>query len=163
MPAKQLREHKDQLTTWNELKDKIRKLFVARTYKQDLYVKLNSLQQNHLTLEQYIQELERLYMACDCKDEKEQKMAKFLFGLFTLIVNHVELHQYSFDKICSLTSKVERQQKEAKGKNVRYSSKKVETPKQEPSKVYEKVIVEEVSNLYNSYFRATSHEGKNMF
>lgn len=77
-------------------------------------------------------------MACDCKDEEEQKMVKFLFGLSTPIANHVELQQYysfSFDELCSLASNVERQQKEVKGKSIRRCSGKrathtIVTPKQ---------------------------------
>ncbi|KMS95930.1 hypothetical protein BVRB_003660 [Beta vulgaris subsp. vulgaris] len=69
-------------------------------------------------------------MACDCKDEDEQKSAKFLIGLNTPIANLVELQVYhSFDELCQLATKVERQQKEAKGKSTRFSF----TPKTETS------------------------------
>lgn len=61
-------------------------------------------------------------MACDCKDEDEQKSAKFLIRLNTPVANLVEFQVYhSFDELCSLASKVERQQKEAKCKSFRSS------------------------------------------
>ncbi|XP_048494585.1 uncharacterized protein LOC125494807 [Beta vulgaris subsp. vulgaris] len=121
MQVRREREGKESISTWSDLKLKLKKRFVPRTYKQDLFVKFNSLQQNQLTVAQYVQEFERLSMACDCKDEDEQKSAKFLIGLNTPIANLVELQVYhSFDELCQLATKVERQQKEAKGKSTRF-------------------------------------------
>lgn len=114
------RLNKAEISTWTALKTKMRKRFVPRTYKQDLYMKLNSLEQNHLSVEQYIKEFERLSLACECKDEDEQKAAKFLIGLKNAIANQVELqHFYSFDEACQLAIKVERQLAEAKAKTPR--------------------------------------------
>uniref|UniRef100_A0A803MLT1 Retrotransposon gag domain-containing protein n=1 Tax=Chenopodium quinoa TaxID=63459 RepID=A0A803MLT1_CHEQI len=75
------RDGKAQLTTWTELKQKKKKKFVPRLHKQDLFSMLNSLQQGYITIDNYIKEFEKLYIACDCKDEEEQKIAKFVLGL----------------------------------------------------------------------------------
>lgn len=77
----------------------------------------------------YVIEFEKLYLVCGCKEE-EQKMAKFLFGMNKPIANLAELQTYNtFDELCQLTSKVERQQNEAKGRSSRLSF----TPKTETS------------------------------
>lgn len=60
-------------------------------------------------MEAYISEFERLWLACDCKDEDERKSTKFLIGLKKKIVDFVELHPYdTLDDLCLLAKKVER-------------------------------------------------------
>ena len=44
-----------------------------------------------MSVAEYIKEFERLSLACDCKDEDEQKMSKFVMGLYQPISNQVEL------------------------------------------------------------------------
>ncbi|KAL2934782.1 RNA-binding protein 4 [Bienertia sinuspersici] len=86
------------------------KKFVPRTYKQQLYNQLTLLQQGSMTVEQYRSEFERLYLACGCHEEEEQKISRFLFGLNKYLANKVELHPYtSFDYVCTLAYKVEKQ------------------------------------------------------
>lgn len=46
-----------------------------------------------------MQAFERLSMACDCKDEDEQKSVKFLIGLNTPTANQVELQAYNFKQV----------------------------------------------------------------
>ncbi|XP_021727437.1 uncharacterized protein LOC110694575 [Chenopodium quinoa] len=106
------REGKPQLSTWTDLKTKMKKRFVPRSYKQDLYLKLNSLTQGYMSVANYTKEFERLYIACDCKDEEEQKIAKFVIGLNTSLRNQVEvLPLTTFDDVCMIACKLEKQKK----------------------------------------------------
>ncbi|KAL2925688.1 Maintenance of telomere capping protein 6, partial [Bienertia sinuspersici] len=76
--------------------------------------------QNSLSVAQYIKEFERLSIACDCKDEEEKRMPRFVMGLNIPIRNLVELQQYnSLDEVTNLACKVERQQIEAKARGFR--------------------------------------------
>lgn len=62
--------------------------------------------------EKYIKEFERLYIACDCRDQEEQKIAKFVLGLTKNLRNFVELQPLTtFDEVCSLACKMEKQHK----------------------------------------------------
>lgn len=81
------------------------------TYKQQLYIDLNSLEQKYDTVQQYTREFDKLYMACGCKDDEEQKIAKYILGLHPKIRDKVELQSFStYDECCLLASKIERQQ-----------------------------------------------------
>lgn len=129
------REGKSEIETWTDLKAKMKKRFVPRTYRHELFLKLNSLQQGYMGVEQYTKEFERLSLACDCHDSDDQKSAKFLLGLRKDIANQVELQPYySFDELCVLAKKVERQQQDSKSRGFKPSyTPKLEVPKQEGS------------------------------
>uniref|UniRef100_A0A803NCF2 Retrotransposon gag domain-containing protein n=1 Tax=Chenopodium quinoa TaxID=63459 RepID=A0A803NCF2_CHEQI len=99
------------------------KRFVPKSYKEKLFVKLNSLQQNSLSVELYITEFEKLYLACGCCKEEEQKCAKFLLGLARHIRFACEMSSYeTFDDLCLLAATVERQFNESKDSMVTASS-----------------------------------------
>lgn len=106
---------KPRIDTWSELKLIMTKRFVPRHYKQTLYNQLSSLRQNNKAVTAYIHEFNKLYLACNCNESDELKMARFLNGLNVEIKEKVELQQYfSFDELCSLATKVEAQGKAAK-------------------------------------------------
>ena len=85
---------------------------MPRTHKQDLFLKLNSLTQGSMSVEKYIKEFEHLYTACDCRDQEEQKIAKFMLGLSKNLRNYVELQPLTtFDEVYSFSCKLERQHK----------------------------------------------------
>uniref|UniRef100_A0A803NCF0 Retrotransposon gag domain-containing protein n=1 Tax=Chenopodium quinoa TaxID=63459 RepID=A0A803NCF0_CHEQI len=99
------------------------KRFVPKSYKQKLFVKLNSLQQNSLSVEQYITEFEKLYLACGCREEEDQKCANFFLGLARHIRFACEMSSYeTFDDLCLLAATVERQFNESKDSIVTASS-----------------------------------------
>uniref|UniRef100_A0A803LSU2 CCHC-type domain-containing protein n=1 Tax=Chenopodium quinoa TaxID=63459 RepID=A0A803LSU2_CHEQI len=125
MQAKRLQDNKQQLESWQALKVKMRKRFVPRSYRKTLYNNLNSIQQKSwTTIEQYLKEFENLYMACTCKEEDEQKISRFLMGLERQIRHKVELMSYTtFDDVCLLASKVEKQQEDIQGNSSRFDCK----------------------------------------
>lgn len=72
---------KPRIDTWYELKLIMTKRFVPRHYKQTLYNQLSSLRQNNKAVTAYIHEFNKLYLACNCNESDELKMARFLNGL----------------------------------------------------------------------------------
>lgn len=96
-----MKDGKEKIENWTSLRLKLRKRFVPKPYKQELYLRLNCFQQDHLSMAEYMIEFEKLYLACGCKLEEEQKMAKFLFGMNKPIANLVELQTYNtFGELC---------------------------------------------------------------
>ena len=86
---------KKELTTWTDCVPRWNKRFVPRTYKQELFI-----------MKAYFLEFQRLWLACDCKDDNELIFAKFLIGLKKKIADFVELHPYeTFDDLCLLAKK----------------------------------------------------------
>ncbi|KMT03924.1 hypothetical protein BVRB_8g187340 [Beta vulgaris subsp. vulgaris] len=111
--TRRAREEKPPIDCWSSLKTKMRKRFVPRTYRQELFVRLTALRQATMSVELYINEFERLHMACDMKEADEQKNARFLVGLNRSIANLLELQQYvTFDDVCILATKIECQLKD---------------------------------------------------
>ena len=79
------------------MKRVMKKRFVPDYYKQELYIRLQTLRQGSLSVEEYV---------------KEQTIARFLGGLRKDIANVVELQPYIFlEKVIKLATRVERQQK----------------------------------------------------
>lgn len=88
--------------------------------------------------EKYIKEFERLYIACDCRDQEEQKIAKFVLGLTKNLRNFVELQPLTtFDEVCSLACKMEKQHK-----GYRFGGFKIINPKLKILLHLRKVIVQ---------------------
>ncbi|XP_074289344.1 uncharacterized protein LOC141614497 [Silene latifolia] len=109
------RENKEKINSWMTLKRKLRKRYVPKNYKQDLYRRAADLVQGSLSVHEYISEFEKVIMMCDVNELEEQKMARFMRGLNRPIANVVDMYPYvSFDDLCSLSLKVEKQQKTAR-------------------------------------------------
>lgn len=80
----------------------MKKRFVPRKHKQELFLKLNSLTQGSMIVEKYIKEFEILYIACNYRDQEEQEIAKFVLGLTKNLRNYVELQPLTtFDDVFS--------------------------------------------------------------
>jgi len=75
------RESKPQIRNWSKLKKLITKWFLPNKYKRDLYLKVSSLSQGCLSVEEYIREFEQLQIRSGIEEEPEQTMARFLRGL----------------------------------------------------------------------------------
>ncbi|XP_074288791.1 uncharacterized protein LOC141613947 [Silene latifolia] len=110
--ANRAKDGKEKLNSWEALKGKLRKRYVPRSYKIDLYRKVAELSQGSLLITNYIAEFERLALVSDLEELEEQKMARFFRGLNKNIANTVELQNYdSYDRLCQLCLKVESQSK----------------------------------------------------
>ena len=80
MRLRREREEKPSIDWWSSLKAKMRKHFVPRTYRQELYVKLNSIPYSNPSWV-LSTKFERLHMTCNVKEADEQNMARFLVRL----------------------------------------------------------------------------------
>lgn len=88
----------------------MRKCFSPRSYKQDLYLMLQSFKQNDFKFKQHLKAFERTYLGCDCNEEEKQEIAKFLYVLNPDCLNTLELQQYTnFDEVYNLVTKIGRQ------------------------------------------------------
>ncbi|XP_057999074.1 uncharacterized protein LOC131177914 [Hevea brasiliensis] len=76
----------------------------------ELYIKLQSLRQGEICVEDYVKEFEMLMLRCDVREPQGQTIAHFLGGLNYEIANTVELQPYVFlQDVIKLAIKVERQ------------------------------------------------------
>ena len=57
------------------------KRFLPSSYKQELYLKITSLSQENLMVEEYIRMFEQLQMRVGFHEEPELKIARFIKGL----------------------------------------------------------------------------------
>ncbi|KAI0524285.1 hypothetical protein KFK09_003651 [Dendrobium nobile] len=67
---------------------------VSEQFRQDLFLKFHRLQQNQLTVEEYIAEFEQLALQCDLVKLEENTIARFLGGLRVSMANVVQLQPY---------------------------------------------------------------------
>ena len=110
------REGKTRIRTWSKLKKLMTKRFLPDNYKRELYLRVSSLSQGRLSVEEYIREFEQLQIRSGIKEEPEQTMARFIRGLQSNIAEKVDLQPYwSFEDVCKLAIKVE---KYSKGKRL---------------------------------------------
>ncbi|XP_074293613.1 uncharacterized protein LOC141620709 [Silene latifolia] len=110
LKSQRARSSKAKITSWDSLKRKLRKRYVPTTHRLDLYRKIADLTQGKLSVEEYINEFEKLAMMGELEENEELKMARFLRGLNQNIAHIVELHPYSdFDTLCGFSLKVEAQ------------------------------------------------------
>nr|GEX20883.1 hypothetical protein [Tanacetum cinerariifolium] len=107
---KRARKGKHKVDTWDKMKRLLRDQFLSVTYKQDAYLDYQNLKQASLSVEELINEFERMRMRCGAEEHEEQIIARFLGILRPEITNIVSLQQYySFSDVCQLALRVERQ------------------------------------------------------
>ncbi|XP_073098863.1 uncharacterized protein [Elaeis guineensis] len=115
----------------------------------ELYIKLQSLRQGGMCVEDYVKEFEMLRIRCDLRESQEQTIARFLRGLNKEIADTVELQSYVFlDDVIKLAVKVERQRK--RGATSEYPNKKVTFIRelQEEIESEDEAILEEIEEDY---------------
>jgi len=81
-----VRETKFKIKAWSKFKKHMEKIFLPPSYKQELYLKITSINQENLKVEWYIKEFEQLQMQVGLDEELELKIAKFIKGLSPSIV-----------------------------------------------------------------------------
>ena len=70
-----------RVRTWRELKALMRKRFVPSYYNRDLHVKLQTLTQGNMSMEDYYKEIEMAMMRANLQEDSEATMARFNRGL----------------------------------------------------------------------------------
>ncbi|PWA83669.1 reverse transcriptase domain-containing protein [Artemisia annua] len=112
LKRKRAQERKHKIDSWDKMKRLLHKKFLPVNHRQDAFLEYHALKQGTLTVAEYILEFERLRMRCGTDEEEERVIARFLGGLRSDIADTVQLTQYySFDDVCRLASRVEKQLK----------------------------------------------------
>ncbi|GKV30780.1 hypothetical protein SLEP1_g39560 [Rubroshorea leprosula] len=92
----------------------MRKRFVPSHYYHELYKKLQGLRQGHQSMEEYYQEMEKLMIIANVKEDKEATMEKFLQGLNPNIHDQMEMQHYvELEDMVYMAIIVERQLKKS--------------------------------------------------
>lgn len=95
----------------------MRQKFVPEDFAQDIFLKMQNLKQESMSIDEYIAEFEKLSMLCDLEEKVEHKIARFLTGLNEQVAEKVELQPYwSFEELCRVAARVEKQNKAKKSK-----------------------------------------------
>ncbi|XP_074304686.1 uncharacterized protein LOC141639466 [Silene latifolia] len=132
LKAQRARAGKEKLASWDTLKRKLRKRYVPATHRLTLYKKIADLLQGKMSVNEYIDEFEKLSLMGEIEENQEQKMARFFRGLNRNIASSVEMYPYAdFDTLCGLCLKLEAQGRRYGGSEVNRSS---NWSKSDPSK-----------------------------
>ncbi|XP_074303027.1 uncharacterized protein LOC141637448 [Silene latifolia] len=164
------KEGKDKIESWIKLKKHLMRRFLPRDYKQENYLKLQSLTQESMSVTEYIKEFEKMSIVCDLEEKEELRVARFIKGLTLAIATKVEIQNYDgFSDVCRLALKFEKHDKArkpyaySKGQSSGTSSysrqapsKPKETPKEEP-KDKGKGVVEPKGNSLRRCFRCQGY------
>ena len=106
------REGKARIRTCSKLKKLMSNRLLPDNYKRELYLRVSSLSQGRLSVEEYIREFEQLQIRSEIEEEPKQTMARLLRGLESSIAEKVDLQPYwSFEDVCKLAIKVEKYSK----------------------------------------------------
>ena len=106
------RNGEPEIATWRMMKQVMHLRFVPDYYRQELYLRLQSLRQGGMSVEDYVQEFEMLTIRCNVEEPQERAIARFITGLKFEIASVVELQTFqTLEEAINLACKVERQRK----------------------------------------------------
>lgn len=88
------KEGKPRITTWSKLNKLMNLRFLPEGYKRDLYLRVSSLTQGRMSVEEYIREFEQLKIRSGIEEEPEQTVVRFSRGLDQSIAEKVDLQPY---------------------------------------------------------------------
>jgi len=81
LKSNDLGKEKPRIHTWPKLKKLMSKRFLPGEQKRDLYLRVSSLTQGRMSLEEYIREFEQLKIRRGIEQEADQVVEIFLRGL----------------------------------------------------------------------------------
>ncbi|PKU69610.1 RNA-directed DNA polymerase [Dendrobium catenatum] len=97
------------------MKKELQRKYLTDQYRQELFLRLQRLQQHQLTVEEYVAEFEQLLLKCDLAEPPENTIARFIEGLQPAIAHVVQLQSYwTLQDVINLSIKVEKQQRNSK-------------------------------------------------
>ncbi|GJX96712.1 reverse transcriptase domain-containing protein [Tanacetum coccineum] len=107
-------EGKSKVETWEKMKKLMKAKFLLENHCQEAFLDYHNLSQQNMTVEEVINEFDKLRMRCDVVEEEEQVVARF-FGVL--------LQPYwTYTDVCRLALKVEKQIKaKSKGSTSRFT------------------------------------------
>ncbi|GJV96511.1 putative CCCH-type zinc finger family protein [Tanacetum coccineum] len=117
-------EGKSKVETWEKMKKLMKAKFLPENHRQEAFLDYHNLSQQNMTVEEVINEFDKLRMRCDVIEEEEQVIARFLGVLKPEIVDIVSLQPYwTYTYVCKFALKVEKQIKaKSKGSTSRFTS-----------------------------------------
>nr|GEV32692.1 hypothetical protein [Tanacetum cinerariifolium] len=96
--------------TWEKMKKQMKAKFLPENHRQEAFLDYHNMSQRNMTMEEVINEFDKLRMRCDVVEEEEQVVAQFLKVLKPEIANIVSLQPYwTYTDIFRLALKVEKQ------------------------------------------------------
>ena len=75
LKAQRRRDRGDGIRSWREMKRIMHRRFMPEYYMQNLYLKLQSIRQGGMSVEDYVMEFEMLSMRCELSEPREQTVA----------------------------------------------------------------------------------------
>ena len=94
--------------------------FVPNYYRQEMYLRLQSLWQGGMSVEDYVKEFEMLTIQSKVDEPQEKTIARFITGLKFEIASIVELQTFhTLEEAINLACKVERQHKRIPHKSLK--------------------------------------------
>ncbi|KAK0587640.1 hypothetical protein LWI29_026225 [Acer saccharum] len=117
------REGRSKILTWIKMKKELTRKYLPDNYRQDIFLKIQNFRQKDLSIAEYTAEFDNLMLKGDLMEPEQQTIARYLGGLNYEISNVVQLQPYwTFNDVCKLAFKVEKQQKEIRGRSSKYGS-----------------------------------------
>ncbi|GJX52865.1 reverse transcriptase domain-containing protein [Tanacetum coccineum] len=109
--------------TWEKMKKLMKAKFLPENHRQEAFLDYHNLSQQNMTVEEVINEFDKLRMRCDVVEEEEQVVAWFLGVLKPEIADIVSLQPYwTYTDVCRLALKVEKHIKaKSKGSTSRFT------------------------------------------
>ena len=102
------RDDKKKIETWEKMKKELKRKYLPFHYRQDIFLKIQNLKQQNLTVEEYSAEFENLMIKGDLQEAEEQSIARYLAGLRFDISKTVQLRPYNtLQDVIKLALKVE--------------------------------------------------------
>jgi len=88
------RNYEGEISTWDELKQIMRKRFIPPHYYREIKTKLRRLIQGSRTVDEYFKEMEMLIQRANVEEDEETTMVRFIDGLNRPIANTLRLQTY---------------------------------------------------------------------
>ena len=66
-----IRNRKEKIRTWEKMKTKLKARFLPSSYVLDSYAQLHNLTQDHMSVNGYTREFEKLLIKCDIHEPEE--------------------------------------------------------------------------------------------
>ncbi|GKC36418.1 reverse transcriptase domain-containing protein, partial [Tanacetum coccineum] len=115
---------KSKVETWEKMKKLMKAKFLPKNHRQEAFLDYHNMSQQNMTVEEVINEFDKLFMRCDVVEEEEQVIVRFLGVLTSEIADIVSLQPYwTYTDVCHLALKVEKQIKaKSKGSTSHFTS-----------------------------------------
>ncbi|GKB71082.1 reverse transcriptase domain-containing protein [Tanacetum coccineum] len=102
-------EGKSKVETWEKMKKLMKAKFLPENHRQEVFLDYHNLSQQNMTVEEVVNEFDKLRMRCDAVEEEEQVVTRFLGVLKPEIADIVSLQPYwTYTDVCKLALKVEK-------------------------------------------------------